>query len=175
MGFRAFISYVLIIVVAMVSCRYIVFNSYVRTQKHEFRKKALEQNIAELKMISCDSKQLFKSRPGLEWKKHNKELVINGIYHEVLRTETRGNVAYIYVIPDKEESNLFNTYFTSEKNKSTNASICSLLLNVFMMFESNRLCFALYTNSIYYHPLNANRMPEFKGNELLKPPTNFRG
>ncbi len=175
MGFRALISYVLIIVVSMVSCRFIVFNSYVKTQKHEFRKKALEENISELKIISCHTNQLFRSKPGLEWKKNNKELVIDGVYHEVLRTETKGNVSYIYVIPDKEESNLFNTYFTSDKNKSTNASICSLLLNVFMMFESNRFCFALFTNLVHYRHLDTHKLPDFKGNDLLKPPAIIRG
>ncbi len=170
---RTCISVFLITLMALVCCRYVIFNSYVRVQKHEYRKKALENHIGEVRTIDCRSQDLYNNKPGFEWKKNNKEVVINGVYHEVLNIVRKGSAVKIYVIPDTEESKLFNSYFTSDKNKDNNSSICALILNVLMMFEKESIHFTRTADRIHYNVTPEGSLPSGHTNSMIKPPACF--
>lgn len=54
---------------------------------------------------------LYMDQKGLEWKEENKELVIDGVYHEVLKTVPGKTWAVLYLIADHAENALFSRYF----------------------------------------------------------------
>ena len=110
------ISIFFILILLFMNARFVVFTSYVKSQKQEFRKQALAQNLSELIQIETEAGELYKNKRGFEWEKNNKELVVNGVYHEVLSIVIKGGKAIITIIPDKAENNLFQQYFQGQKH-----------------------------------------------------------
>jgi hypothetical protein len=56
--------------------------------------------------------KLFKDGNGYEWKQNDQELIIDGVYHEILKVRPAGDSALVSVIADQSENNLFNAFFT---------------------------------------------------------------
>lgn len=149
--------------------RFVVFNTYVRTQKQEFRKKTIEQNSKDLIQLKINSEDLYKSKVGFEWEKNNKELVINGVYHEVLGVRINGNTATVIILPDAAENELFAGYFC--EHKKTQQDHPMMLLFHFLFIGSHQAS-SLHLKANYFkYPKQASSVLAL-GNEtvFLKPP-----
>jgi len=149
--------------------RFVVFNSYVRSQKQEFRKKTIEQNIKDLIQLHIKTKDLYKSKVGFEWEKNNKELVINGLYHEVLGVRISADIATIIVVPDAAENELFASYFCEQKNTQQDHPM--MLLFHFLFIESHQYNKLNVTIDFFKYPKQHPAILA-QGNEtiFLKPP-----
>lgn len=149
--------------------RFMVFNTYVRSQKQEFRKKTIEQNSKDLIQLQVKSEDLYKSKAGFEWEKNNKELVINGLYHEVLGVRINGNTATVIILPDVAENELFASYFCEQKNTQQDHPM--MLLFHFLFIESHQQNKLNVTIDFFKYP---KQYPAIlaQGNEtiFLKPP-----
>jgi hypothetical protein len=149
--------------------RFMLFNTYVRSQKQEFRKKTIEQYSKDLIQLQVKSEDLYKSKAGFEWEKNNKELVINGLYHEVLCVRMSGNTATIMILPDTAENKLFAGYFCEQKNTQQDHPMMLLFHFLFIEFhQHNKLNVAIV---FFKYP---KQYPAIlaQGNEtiFLKPP-----
>lgn len=106
--------------------------AYVKSQKKVFRLHNLSQNKEEVRQLSMPMAMLYKDQKNLEWKEENKELVIAGLYHEVLKVVPGKTFALIYLIADHTENALFSRYFALLGNQPF--SLPGLLLQ-FMLLQ----------------------------------------
>lgn len=83
----------------------------VKSQKKEFRQQVLKQEHKTIKQIYVSAQDLYKDVKGLEWKEHNKEVVIANIYHEVLSVKKEGDHYVVNILEDKAENELFRNFF----------------------------------------------------------------
>jgi hypothetical protein len=105
-----------ILILCLVSFRFLFFISYLQIQKSDFRKQLISDRSSEIIQLELHESDLYLDKNDLEWKEKNKELVIHGIYHEVLQIKKVGSKAYITVICDKLENTLFQKYFCLNKS-----------------------------------------------------------
>ncbi len=134
---KAVLSIFFILILLIMNVRFVLFTSYVKSQKQAFRKQAIAQNLSELIQIETEAIELYKNKRGFEWEKNNKELVINGVYHEVLSVLIHGNKALITIIPDKAENALFEHYFHEQKQTQQNHTFALLFQFTFLETDSD--------------------------------------
>jgi len=117
---KRIIPFFLLAVLLFGGLRYAIFSSYLRYQKNEFRTNTLLYHQNRLFVLEINKEKLYIDLPGQEWKKNNKELVISGIYHEVLKVEIFENSANVFIIPDEAETRFFENWFKDDKESPTN-------------------------------------------------------
>ena len=79
-----FFPFLLILLTCLISSRFLFFVSYIHLQKSEFRKQLIYGNTREIVQFNLAESDLYLDKNGFEWKEKNKELVVNGVYHEVI-------------------------------------------------------------------------------------------
>jgi hypothetical protein len=92
------------------SSRFIIFNHYMGKQKETFRQKALLTNAKALSVLRIGKKDLYVDGSGREWKDGNRELLLNGKFHEVVAIKEDGRSVLLYLIEDSRESQLFHEF-----------------------------------------------------------------
>jgi hypothetical protein len=85
-------------------------------QKTEFRRQLILTHISEVKVVRILEVELFVNKNGFEWQKNNKELVINGVFHEVIGVSKHNGLASVSIIADKAENELIQKYFSLNKS-----------------------------------------------------------
>lgn len=100
-----------------IAARFTVLQSFVNLQKKQFRQTVLLEKKKELKQVVFSEDNLFKDTKNCEWKEGNKELVLNGIYHEVVSIDKKDGNYIVTIIEDKKENELFANFFTTTNNK----------------------------------------------------------
>lgn len=101
-----------------VGTRFLLFKTVVKSKKQEFRQIVLKQQRNEVKQITVSRNDLYKDVNGVEWKEHNKEIVIKNVYHEVLSVERTTQGYLINIIEDKAENDLFAKFLNTDFSKS---------------------------------------------------------
>ncbi len=160
-----------IVLLFLISSRFLFFISFVKHQKVEFRKQLIEQNSIEIKKLELNHEALYKDGNGLEWKENNKELVINGVYHEVISViKTNGNFLLL-LLEDKEENTLFKNFFHLNKQaKNSLLEISNLLLALNYLENRSELSLNRAYINICYTPNNCFFKENSFKRSLLKPP-----
>lgn len=118
-------------VILFVSARYLVFVSLIKLQKSEFRKTILAQENKNIQQLKISAGDLYKDRNGIEWKEHNKEVVINAKFYEVISVLRNGDFCLVSIIEDEMENSLFMQFF------ATNDSTDDLNDCLGLLFELN--------------------------------------
>lgn len=172
---RRLISLFLILIFLLITGRFLFFISYIKSQKPIFRSQLIQQNLSSVKPIKIDAKDLYSNSNTMQWKEHNKELVIHGIYHEVISIKKLANSVLVFVIEDEEENQLFEKYFSL--NKSRSSFILELLkLLTYLTYIQNP---SFILNSPAFTDKNKTNTLQFILNQfkmkLIKPPTIFPG
>lgn len=128
---KSLLPFFLIALICITSFRFFFFVSYIRLQKTDFRRQLLLSGSKELLRFEFSENELFHDAKGFEWKKQNKELVVQGVYHEVIKVLLIGKKAMVFAIPDKKENTLFQSYFGLQKNIQDNGpDLVKSLLNL---------------------------------------------
>lgn len=65
----------------------------------------------DLLLLKISKDDIFENKNGLEWKENNKELVIGGLYHEVVSIQSFKNYSLVYVKIDDKENKLRKDFF----------------------------------------------------------------
>ncbi|WP_317897012.1 hypothetical protein [Aurantibacillus circumpalustris] len=126
-----FLPFFLIVLTCFISFRFLFFVSYVHIKKVEFRQQLLENKSAEVIKFSFEKNDLFQNKNGFQWEKNNKELVVNGVYHEVVKIIKTATGAIVYAIEDKAENSLFQTYFSlNEDIQKDGTTLLKQILNL---------------------------------------------
>lgn len=113
-----------------ISARFTVLRSVVKGQKKQFRQTALLEQKGGLEQLIFTAEELYKDVRGIEWKENNKEIVINGIYHEVISIERINGNYVVNIIEDKKENELFKNFFEKTDDKGQLASCIMMALGM---------------------------------------------
>lgn len=118
-------------VTLFVALRFAVLHSVVKIQKKQFRHTALMQQKSEWITLTFNSEELYKDTKGVEWKENNKEIVINGKYHEVVSIEKKNGKYCVNIIDDRKENELFRDFFDKieKKGQLTDCILYVLAMN----------------------------------------------
>ncbi|MGE0567996.1 MAG: hypothetical protein AB7O73_08600 [Bacteroidia bacterium] len=150
--------------------KYSLFTSYLHFKKIEFRQLTISNNTSK-KTLTIPLENLFVNESGFEWENNNKELVIDGIYHEVLSITKFDNKAHITIIEDKAENELFHRFFASSQTaKSSLYHFAGWIL--FGYLESHPLQFSEFIPAeinIHLKKLTCSLSTGFTQN-FIKPP-----
>lgn len=154
-----------------ISASYFVFVAYLKTQKKLFRAETLSQNHSALIKVEMPAHQLYKDLGNRQWKEKGRELVIDGVYHEVLKVVKSGSLVTVYLIEDKSENKLLRAYFNSHKFKpgSYSGILLHLILLLFLPSEFFS-SFALRCFAQAFLRVKPALLPEVFSKAALKPP-----
>lgn len=122
---KQILTFLLLVLVIGITTRFAVFSGYIHSKKVELCKSTLLQQHVQVKKIIFSEEELFLDKGIYEWKEHNKELVINGSYHEVLSVHKINRGFVVAVVEDKVENDLLKHFF--KKNKTAQETANSLL------------------------------------------------
>ena len=144
----------ILISIVLVTVRFSVLQLTIKFQKKTFRHSTLIHNKKKQKVFIISMQSLFVDNNEIEWKENNKEIVVNGKYHEVIEIKKDKNFYQVFAIEDNEENKLFYQFFISE-NLNKKLVNCFLLIYSFNAIEnclnfSIKNCFKELNNSIYY-------------------------
>lgn len=129
--------FILILIIGLISFRFLFFISYIKGQKSEFRKQLISENNNKVIEVKFSKDDIYINKNGCEWKEKNKELVINGIFHEVIAIKEINDFFVVSLIEDKAENSLFKKFFCMHKGIHKDFSeLIKLLINLTYL-ESN--------------------------------------
>lgn len=115
-GLKKILAIGVLLLLLMISGSHFMFVRFVKSQKHHFRAQVLKSGSKEVFAFTMPSSALYKDIKGLEWKDEGKELVLNGIYHEIVKITCENGIATVLLIPDELENQLFSDYFSLRKH-----------------------------------------------------------
>lgn len=113
-----------ILILVLISARFILFISYIDTQKSEFRKASISGH-AELKTLRFKASEIFKNTEGLRWEENNTELVLNGAYYDLKSIAVKNGIIVVILSSDEKENKSFEAFFNL--NKKSNKLLFTLL------------------------------------------------
>jgi hypothetical protein len=123
--------FVLLLIIGVITFRFLFFISYIKVQKCDFRKQLISENSTKVVEVKFSNDDVFINKNGFEWKEQNKELVINGEYHEVVSIKKFKDHTVVSIISDKAENSLFKKFFSANKGIHKDFSdLIKLLLNL---------------------------------------------
>ncbi len=114
--------FLFILLICLISARFLFFVSYIHIQKAEFRKQLIVKETRDIVQFEFSEDALFLNKNGVEWKEKNKELVVKGVYHEVVSITKKNGRVIVSAIEDKTENKLFQKYFALNKHIQHGAS-----------------------------------------------------
>jgi len=151
--------------------KYVFFTSYVHSQKSEFRQNLLiQKNEATYSMVFLEE-ELYRNTKGVEWKEDNKEIVVNGVYHEVLSVVRQNNTYVVTLIPDKAENKLFKSFFNTKQQDESNTLnfLSSFIALTFLNEEALKLKLITTVNERQYFDNQSSPLFVFM-HKKIKPP-----
>ena len=155
----------------LVAFHFVFFTAYINLGKSSARTNALSLINENMKILKLKKCELYQNINGLEWKDKNKELVINGIYHEVIKLVDNDGCITAYLVEDVKETNLVNRYFNLAHQHSKNlVDTGNFLLSLkYLQTSSPVILTTAYSSLIKmeFNPVFSNH--DFK-KELIKPP-----
>lgn len=158
----------------VVGFKFVLFQSYVRSQKSEFRKITIEKGSDKLRHLTFTDKTIYENINGYEWKHHNKELVINGQFHEVLAVIKKQGGYEVIVIADSAENELFKHFFSSESKKDNSIALHLIQFLQLSFFENSSVQIPEnFVSDLVYTPFKASSLTQEHLHELIKPPSTF--
>ena len=126
---RSFVVFFLL-VFTILAFKFLFFTSFIKSHKKDFRKQLIEQSSEKVFVLKIALHELLVDKPGFDWKEKGKELVINGVYHEVVKIKKFDDHALVSLIEDSQENEMFNKYFCLNKNMQNEYSdLMKLLLD----------------------------------------------
>lgn len=155
----------------VIAFKFLVFNSFIQSHKKDFREQLIEQSSEKIFVVKIALRNLLIDKPGFDWKENGKELVINGVYHEVIKIQKNDDHALISLIEDSQENELFNRYFCLNKDMQDEYSdLMKLLFDLDCVDQKTGYNIQAYfinnENEILYFMFSESDFLE----ELIKPP-----
>ncbi len=130
------------------SARHLMFKNYLSFQKNRFRLELFKSNQADIFTIQMPAEKLFLNENGIAWEDKNKELVMNGLYHEVLHIQIKEGKAIISLIEDRFENNLIAKYYKSLSKEDTAYNLFAEFLQLKFITSTTDFDFSTYTQKV---------------------------
>ena len=134
--------FILLLIIGVISFRFLFFISYIKVQKSEFRRQLISESNSKVIEVKFSNEDLYKNMNGFEWKEKNKELVIGGIFHEVIAVKKLKDHVIVSVIEDKAENSMFKKFFSIHKGIHKDfADLIKLLVNLTYLQNISEIVF----------------------------------
>lgn len=117
--FQAITAIVVLCAMIAISGRFAFFQLHLRSLKADFRHRVLSQSSLPILKLSLKKNDLYVDSGPLQWKDNNKEVVLNGVFHEVVKVILHGDSVTVYLIEDKYESDLYRRYIATDHRQET--------------------------------------------------------
>lgn len=104
-----------LIIVSLIGFRYVIFTTIINYEKTQFRQNVLKQKQKNTQSIKISNNQLYKDLQGIEWKDGGLEVLMNGIYYEVVSISKNADGYIVNIEEDIIENEAFKTYFNLEE------------------------------------------------------------
>ena len=163
--------FILLLIIGAITFRFLFFISYIKGQKNDLRQQLLSENNTALVEVEFLNSDVFENKNGFEWKEHNKELVINGIYHEIISIKKYKDHTIVSIIEDKAENSLFKKFFCMNKGIHKDfADLIQILLNLTYVQSIPEIDFEQKADKIQFFPTTI-QFSDFQFNlRSIKPP-----
>jgi hypothetical protein len=163
--------FILLLIIGVITFRFLFFISYIIGQKNDLRQQLLSENNTALVEVEFLNSDVFENKNGFEWKEHNKELVINGIYHEIISIKKYKDHTIVSIIEDKAENSLFKKFFCLNKGIHKDfADLIQILLNLTYVQSIPEIDFEQKADKIQFFPTTI-QFSDFQFNHRsIKPP-----
>jgi hypothetical protein len=154
--------------------RFLVFTSYIHSQKTIFRQQMAKDHTHKIMTLELSEEDLFANKNGLEWKEKNKELIVNGKYHEVITIKKQGKHVFVSIIEDKLENSLFERFFAAKQgNNSFFNDLVNLLFNLTYLKNDALIAINVFNKSHKNYSVSSEFLIQDFHSELIKPPKFF--
>ncbi|MCA6436401.1 MAG: hypothetical protein IM600_17530 [Bacteroidetes bacterium] len=154
----------------IIASKYILFQSYLHSKKVEFRQASLFSQDKIVQKLVIPIENLYKDVEGIEWKDKNKEVIYKGYFFEVIKIESKGNLAELYLVEDKQENSLFAA-FIKDSTQQDDATKCIHFFMALNFLSSNKIVinanFPTKVNHFFNYHFRSGVMVLF---EIIKPP-----
>jgi hypothetical protein len=161
----------LVFTCVLVAFHFVFFTVYLNLGKTTARTNALSLVNENMKILTFKKSDLYKNKNGLEWKDANKELVVNGVYYEVIKLVSMDELITAYLVKDIKETNLVKRYFNLANRHSKNlVDTGNFLLSLKYLQTSSQVVVTndySYLIKMEFNPVFSTL--DFK-KELIKPP-----
>lgn len=98
--------------------------------KQKFRAEVLNVPDMPVNKVTIHRNMLYRSTAGMEWVDENKELVVNGIFNEVVRVVITGDSAVVHLVEDRQESRLYSQFLHNDDESGRTRTLYQLLLSL---------------------------------------------
>lgn len=167
------VSFLLILIILMITGRFLIFISYAESQKTVFRAELLQKQLLQTKTLRVSPENLFLNKNGMTWKENNRELLLNGVYHEVVALKRLKNVVLVYLVEDEEENRLFEKFFALNKKKSPFLVELFKLLSAINFTHQDSAFICLFSSPALPYQVEEFLNLKNHSTELIRPPKNF--
>lgn len=167
------VPFLLILIILLITGRFLLFISYAESQKTVFRAELLQNQLLKTKTLRISPEDLFVNKNGMIWKENNRELLLDGIYHEVVALKHLDNVVLVCLAEDEEENRLFEKFFRLNTNKSPFLVELFKLLSAINFTHQASPSICLFSSPAI--PYDQEQVLTLKNHstELIRPPKNF--
>lgn len=139
-------------VILIAGARFMVFTTLMRIQKSEFQRVTLNNGHHGIKKLFVKVGDLYKNSQNVQWEESNTELVLNGVYYEVVTIKKQGEHYLVDLAEDFWENDLYRMFYNMEdaKEELPQDVLADLEMDFFMpSFQT----FQTHTNFIEHHTL----------------------
>jgi hypothetical protein len=159
-----------ILLLLAISLRFLLFSLYIYNKKSQFRTEALKTLGKEMVPYTIDASELYHDKPGIEWKDDNKEVVICGVFYEVVSISLHDNIAEIRLVEDKKENELFGRFLLSGNENREQLSELGKIVFGFNYCESGKAATFNTASTVIRHASGTNIYPTGHGFLQERPP-----
>ena len=161
-----------VVLLLLVSLRFVIFSACIQLQKPHFRQEALLQSTGkDVRLFKIPLSALFVDGSGIEWKDRNKEVVIEGKFYEVITVIRKAGHADLFLIEDKGENDLFVEFFRDgDISKQRAFTLAGLLFGANFIPSGDMLLRPLAAEAEQFFLKTQPELPEGFPGKALRPP-----
>lgn len=167
---KTLISILLIGVFFLITGRFVVFMSFLDSQKPAFRNYVISNQLSKTVSIQLAAKDLFKDTKGITWEDDNKEIIRNGSFFEVVCIKVVKDSALVFILEDEDEKRLFHSFFCMNPlNTPILLEFIKLLSNLSFLHDDNHSLTHMVSHLKLHAAYVFFKAQHFK-DQLIKPP-----
>jgi hypothetical protein len=157
----------LVLLLSLLAGNYLLFMAYISSQKTHFKKaQSLDSKPVLVQYLFLEN-ELFVNKDGIEWDKSNSEMIVNGVFHEIVGF-TKTNKGYVLTLQeDKKENDQHNKFDRLHKDQRRRGLMLFKLLVQLNYLQTNSR-----NNLSSYSTLHSNYISDFLFSESVYIPKN---
>lgn len=165
------IIYLTILLLSISSFRYLLFAGYMQIEKTAIRRDISNRREHAYQYLRCSKKDLYHSTGSITWKDHNKEVVIDGTFYEIVAISNNRDTCILKLEKDDFETSLFDAFL--KLHDKLNKEKCRMLfgtIDVHFTVRSTTLLSLNETGETYFSKTAHSKTQQGFHNTSEQPP-----